>query len=126
MRAVDTNVLVRVMLRDDAQQVAAAELFIEPGAWVSALVFTEAIWVATTVYRLNPQEILTTAEMLLNHEHLFHEDYAVVRSALDLYRLRPGLRFSDCMVIEMARKAGHLPFGTFDRNLAKVEGAMRL
>jgi predicted nucleic-acid-binding protein len=126
MRAVDTNVIVRVMLRDDAHQVAAAEAFIATGAWVSTLVFTEAIWVAATVYHLSAHEILTTAEMLLDHEHLFHEDYGLVRAALDLFRLRPRLRFSDCMLIEIARKAGHLPFGTFDRDLAKVEGAVRL
>ncbi len=126
MRAVDTNVLVRVLIRDDPKQVAAAEAFIRPRAWVSALALTEAMWVASTVYRLSPDEIFMTAEMLLNHEHLVHEDYAVVRAALDLFRVRPALKFSDCMVVEIARKAGHLPLGTFDPTLAKVEGAVRL
>ncbi len=36
------------------------------------------------------------------------------------------LGFSDCLVLESARKAGHIPLGTFDRQLAKLEGAQRL
>jgi predicted nucleic acid-binding protein len=36
------------------------------------------------------------------------------------------LGFSDCLVLESARKAGHLPLGTFDRDLAKLDGAERL
>ena len=37
-----------------------------------------------------------------------------------------ALGFSDCLVLETARKAGHLPLGTFDRNLARLDGAQRL
>ena len=37
MRAVDTNVLVRLITRDDAKQVAAAEAFVANGAWVPHL-----------------------------------------------------------------------------------------
>ena len=57
MRAVDTNVLVRLVTRDDARQVAAAENFVEPGAWVSHLVLAEATWVLTSVYERGPGEI---------------------------------------------------------------------
>jgi len=39
---------------------------------------------------------------------------------------RPALGFSACLVLETARKAGHLPLGTFDRDLAKLVGAVRL
>lgn len=49
MRAVDTNVLVRLITRDDAKQTAAAEAFVERGAWVSLLVLAEATWVLGTV-----------------------------------------------------------------------------
>jgi len=40
--------------------------------------------------------------------------------------LKPALGFSDCLVLEIARKAGHTPLGTFDRNLSRIEGAERL
>ncbi|MDB5829929.1 MAG: hypothetical protein JWQ73_4149, partial [Variovorax sp.] len=38
MRAVDTNVLVRLLVRDDARQVKLAEAFIDGNAWISHLV----------------------------------------------------------------------------------------
>lgn len=43
MHAVDTNVLVRLAVQDDAKQVAAAEAFVANGAWVSHLVLAEAM-----------------------------------------------------------------------------------
>jgi predicted nucleic acid-binding protein len=46
-----------------------------------------------------------------------------VAAALEQYRKRPTLGFSDCLILETARKAGHLPLGTFDRNLSKLDGA---
>ena len=49
MRAVDTNVLVRLLTRDDTRQVTAAEGFVAQGAWVPQIVLVEAIWVLTSV-----------------------------------------------------------------------------
>jgi predicted nucleic acid-binding protein len=54
------------------------------------------------------------------------QDAEVVTSALETFRERPTLGFSDCLVLEIARKAGHLPLGTFDRDLARVDGAQQL
>jgi predicted nucleic-acid-binding protein len=126
MRAVDTNVLVRLVTRDDARQTAAAERFIEPGAWISQVVLTETTWVLESAYELAPVQIATAVEMLLNHDHLTVEDADVVAAALDRLRRTPALGFSDCLILEVARKAGHLPLGTFDRKLGKVEGALRV
>ncbi len=50
MRAVDTNVLVSLITRDDQRQTIAAEAFIEKGAWLSHLALAESIWVLSTVY----------------------------------------------------------------------------
>ena len=126
MRALDTNVLVRLATRDDAKQVAAAEELVRPGAWVSCLVLAEAVWVLSTVYELRPAEIATAVQMLLNHQHLTLQDADAVGAALAHYRRRPRLGFSDCLVLEVARKAGHLPLGTFDRELGRIEGARKL
>jgi predicted nucleic-acid-binding protein len=126
MRAVDTNVLVRLITRDDSNQVASAEAFIEQGAWVSLLALTEAMWVLNAVYGRRAAEIITAVEMLLDHRSLTIQGADVVVLALDLLRARPELGFSDCLMLQMARKAGHLPFGTFDRSLAKVEGTQKL
>jgi len=126
MRAVDTNLLVRLLARDDARQVAAAEAFVAPGAWVSHLVLVEAIWVLDSVYELAPDRLASAVELLLQHRDLTIQDADVVTRALDAFRARPALGFSDCLVLEVARQAGHLPLGTFDRALAKLEGAERI
>jgi len=126
MRAVDTNILVRLVVRDDLAQVRAAEEFITGGAWVSHLVLAETAWVLDAVYDRDAEQLGTAVSMLLNHKELTLQDAEVVTSALEIFRDRPTLGFSDCLVLEMARKAGHLPLGTFDRDLAKVDGAQQL
>jgi predicted nucleic-acid-binding protein len=126
MRAVDTNVLVRLATRDDAHQTAAAEAFIAAGAWVSQLVLVEAMWVLASVYDLGPEKIATAVEMFLQHRDLTVQDADSVEAALGQFRKRPALGFSDCLILEVARKAGHLPLGTFDQGLAKLAGTQRL
>jgi predicted nucleic acid-binding protein len=54
------------------------------------------------------------------------QDADVVTFALAAYRARPALGFSDCLVLEIARKAGHLPLATFDRALARAPGAQKV
>ena len=126
MRAVDTNVLVRLISRDDPIQVASAERFIEAGAWASTLAVAEAIWVLGSVYGRSVEELCKAIEMLLNNPILALQDPEAVAGALERFRAKPALGFSDCLILELARKAGHLPLGTFDRNLARIEGAQKL
>ena len=126
MRAADTNVVVRLIIRDDAQQAAAAEVFIEAGAWVSVLALAGTVWVLRSTYRLGAAEQAAAIEMLLKHKDLTLQDSDAVAAALDVFRSRPALGFSDCLILELARKAGHLPLGTFDRGLAKIDGAQKL
>ena len=126
MRAVDTNLLVRLITRDDHKQVAAAETFVAASAWVPHLVLAEATWVLSSVYDRRPAEIATAIEMLLQHEHLTMQEPETVAAALDDFRSRPSIGFSDCLVLEIARKAGHVPLGTFDRDLSKMDGTQRL
>jgi len=126
MRAVDTNVLVRLITRDETAQVRAAEQFVETGAWVSHLALVETARVLDAVYERSAGEIAKAIELLLNHRQLTLQDPDVVAAALQHFRSRPAVGFSDCLMLEVARRAGHLPLGTFDRNLAKLEGTLRL
>ncbi len=126
MRAVDTNVLVRLLTGDDPEQLAAAESFAAGGAWVSHVVLVETAWVLGTTYQLPPPRIAEAIGMLLEQDKLSLQDPDAVAAALEHFRRRPALGFSDCLVLELARKAGHLPLGTFDRDLAKLDGAERL
>lgn len=126
MRAVDTNVLVRLVARDDEQQVAVAEAFVANGAWVPHLAIAEATGVLVSVYDRDPDAVATAVEMLLSHEHLTIQDGEVVAAAVARFRQYPKVGFSDCLMVEVVRKAGHTPLGTFDRDLGKIDGAQRL
>lgn len=126
MRAVDTNVVVRLLVRDDPEQVRAAEKFTSRGAWISHLVLAETSWVLDAVYERTREQIATALDMLLSHKDLTLQDSDVVAAALEQFRKRPALRFADCLVVEIARKAGHLPVGTFDKSFAKLDGTERL
>lgn len=126
MHAVDTNILVRLITRDDARQVRAAEAFVESGAWASHVVIAETSWVLRAVYELEPPAIATAVEMLLNNRGLSVQEPDVVAAALEHFRSRPALGFTDCLILESARKAGHLPLGTFDKNLSKLDGTQKV
>ena len=126
MLALDANVLVRLLARDDPKQAQLADQFVAKGAWVSHLVLAETLWVLDAVYARSAQQLMAALELLLAHESLVLQDADTVRAALNHFRAKPALGFSDCLVLEIARKAGHLPLGTFERGLAKLEGAKRL
>ncbi|MCY4389177.1 MAG: type II toxin-antitoxin system VapC family toxin [Desulfurellaceae bacterium] len=126
MRAVDTSLLVRLVTRDEPKQALAAEAFVARGAWISHLVLIEAVWVLSTVYGLDHRELVMAVEMLLQHERLTIQNAETVSAALEHYRQKPKPGFSDCLILEVARKAGHLPLGTFDRDLSRLEGTERL
>ena len=84
MRAIDTNVIVRLATRDDETQVAAAEKYIaERGAWVSHLVLVEVTWVLDSVYEFERPQIATAIEILLE---------GLDRCARRSHRLRGGRR----------------------------------
>jgi predicted nucleic-acid-binding protein len=126
MLAVDTNVLVRLLARDDARQAKAADQFIAKGAWVSHLVLAETLWVLESVYDRTATQIIAALKLLMAHESLVLQDAETVGLALAQFQLKPALGFSDCLVLEIARKAGHMPLGTFDRALARLAGAQKL
>ena len=93
MRAVDTSVLVRLLVRDDHDQVERAETFVAPGAWISHLVLAETVWVLASVYDLTADRIATAVHMLLEHDRLVLQDGNVVEAALDAFRRRPTAGF---------------------------------
>jgi len=74
----------------------------------------------------NAEKLAAAIEMLLNHRDLTVQDADAITPALAQFRRRPALGFSDCLILETARKSGHLPLGTFDRELGKLAGTRRL
>ena len=126
MRAADTNLLVRLLTGDDPRQTAVAEEYVSQGVWVSTVVVAETIWVLKTFHGLSPAQQADAVAMLLHERDLVIEGSQAVEAALLLFRARPALGFSDCLTLELARRAGHLPLGTFDRALGRIDGAERI
>ena len=123
MRGIDTNVLVRLIVRDDPVQVEKAEAFVAQGAWVSQLVLAETVGVLESVYGVNRPRIATVVDMLLEHDRLTLQDEDVIRGAHSAFERDRSAGFTDCLIVEAARKAGHLPVGTFDKAMSRIEGA---
>lgn len=126
MLAIDSNVLLRLITRDDAGQLRTAEEFSAKGAWVSHIVLAETMWILDSVYDLSREQISTAVEMLLNHQVLTLQDADVVTATLSHFRRYSSVDFSDCLALEIARKAGHIPLATFDRDFAKLPDVERL
>lgn len=57
MRAVDTDLVVRLIVRDHPEQLEVAEKFTSGGAWVSHLVLAETTWVLDAVYERTSEQI---------------------------------------------------------------------
>lgn len=126
MLSIDTNVLVRMIAQDDVRQMKLAEAAIGNGVWVSHLVLAETVWVLGDRYGLKRAQLIRTLDGLLRHPHLAIQDRDVVVAALDRFKENGKIEFADCLILEIARKAGHTPLATFDRDLAKLEGVERL
>lgn len=77
-------------------------------------------------YGFEPHRIAKAIEMLLAHDRISLEAPPVVAAALASFRAHPKLGFSDCLILAVARQAGHHPLGTFDRELGRLPGAQRL
>ena len=126
MRAVDTNLVVRLTVRDTPKQVVAAENEIASGAWVSMVVLTESLWVLSSIYAFSRAQQQSFLKHMLAHDYFNLQEPDVVQSAAALFVEHPKVGFADCLLLEAARKSGHLPLVTFDAALSKLPGAVRL
>jgi predicted nucleic-acid-binding protein len=121
--AIDTNVLVRVLVRDEPAQTRAADAAIAQGAWVSTLVLTETIWVLLSYYKMPAGIVAEAVRMLTRHESLVLQDSQAVLDALKLHNASPKVALTDCLILALADRSGHRPLLTFDKDLAKSPGA---
>jgi predicted nucleic-acid-binding protein len=127
MIGIDTNVLLRLLVRDDDAQVRAAERFIathcspdDPG-FVSLVVIVETAWALRRVYLYDRSQIAAALGSLLDVAELEVESAAEVRSAIaDFATSAAGL--VDCLVARTNVAAGCEYTVTFDRNAAKLRG----
>jgi predicted nucleic-acid-binding protein len=125
MAAVDTNVLVRLLVADDPAQTRRALAYLETRRplWVSTVVLVETVWVLTAVYGWSKTQTLAMLETASNSRDIAFQSVETVRAAIALYSSGKA-DFSDCLALELARSEGHLPFATFDKATAKLRDAV--
>jgi predicted nucleic-acid-binding protein len=129
--SIDTNVLVRLVIKDDAQQFAVVQKVLTQYAkrlqtlLVPVTVVLEFEWVLRTHYRIGKLDFIRTLNALLASIELVFEAEDALEQSLLTYE-EGSADFSDCLHIAMCQKAVALPFLTFDSKASKVEGAKLL
>ncbi len=118
MLAVDTNVLVRFLTRDDEAQAARARAVIEAGAWIPTTVALELEWVLRGTYRYPPGRVAEVFRMLSGLPTVQFENPDRLSEALSA--LQAGMDFADAL--HRAAASGCEAFLTFDLDLIKAAG----
>ena len=131
MAALDTNVLVRFLVRDDAAQLAAARKLVRQCVsdgqtlYVPVTVSLELEWVLRSNFGFDKATVVTTLSQLLSTAELSFESEGAVELALVHY-VQASADYSDCLHAALASQAGEQPLWTFDKAASKVEGARLL
>ena len=131
MASLDTNVLVRYLVRDDERQLATARRFISRCVsegqvlFVPVTVALELEWVLRANYGLPKLDVVRQLSDLLGAQELTFESEAALELALRSYT-EGNFDFSDCLHAALSVHAGHAPLRTFDRTASKIEVAALL
>ncbi|MDF2465895.1 MAG: PilT protein domain protein [Ramlibacter sp.] len=131
MPALDTNALVRYLVRDDNAQLAAARRLIEECVsqgqtlFVPVTVTLELEWVLRSSFAYGKDEVMHVLASLFSTAELTLESERALEVALQLYR-DGSADFADCLHVALAAQAGELPLWTFDKRAAKVNGAQAI
>ncbi len=124
MIALDTNLLVRLLVNDDSAQAAKVEAWLAKQAsparpaWVDHVVLCELAWVLERSYDFPRDDINACIAALLDHKHLKVESPGLVRQALALHA-NQSADFSDYLLAARAEAAGYSPVLTFDKKAAR-------
>ena len=119
MRALDTNILVRLLVEDDPDQVRIAKLLLEEPALVGSGVLMETAWVLRSTYKQPRTAIAAALLALLDVPTIHVVDEAQVRWAIGRYRDH-GADLADMLHIVAAKGASR--FASFERHLAAQAG----
>ena len=127
MIALDTNVLVRFLVRDDEAQALRARTLVEScrdagdACLVSHPVLCELEWVLEGVYRASRSDVVTAVRTLRTTPPFVLEDAPLLERALRMYSKGKG-DLSDYILGEIASARGARTTYTFDRDLRNAEG----
>ena len=126
--SLDTNVLVRLIVRDDDDQAEIAAKLLgryvrrSESLWIPATVILELEWVLRCRYKFAKAEVIKAVASLLMTVELVFESEGAVEQALVNYE-DGNADFGDYLHLALAQDANALPFWTFDAKAAKAAGA---
>ena len=123
MNGADTNILVRLVLRDDPDQFRRASEIVRSAAplWINRVVLAELVWVLSRAYSLDKTQIQEIVGALLGAHEFVVEDAALVRAALKIWNAS-NADFADILISETNRAAGCETTFTLDKAAARTEG----
>jgi predicted nucleic-acid-binding protein len=127
MIGLDTNVLVRFLVEDDAVQAARATALIEQAIsesatlFISDVVLCETVWVLTSRYGFSRAEVATVLRRVLDADHLSFSAPGQHARALAAFSAGKG-DFADYVIREHSLAAGCTAVATFDQALLKETG----
>lgn len=117
-RSLDTNILVRLLARDDPGQIAAAEAAVSAPCLVTATVLVETIWVLESITQAAPVDLAGALRLFFSLETVEPPFPEQIDWVLDRYAA--GADFADLM--HLAASRGAETFLTFDRKLSRQAG----
>lgn len=119
-KAIDANVLVRVLVKDDLKQSKKALAFIQQNSpvFIGAIVLVESIWVLESCYQIKKPELITILESLFRVKQFEVEHIDACLVALKEYAVS-NADFSDCLIGAVAQEQGCELTVTFDKKAAK-------
>jgi predicted nucleic-acid-binding protein len=126
MKGLDTNVLVRYIMQDDAKQARKATKIIEsmdasnPG-FVSNISLVELYWVLTSCYDLSNAQVTQAIEIMMRAKTFVLERPEQIARALNLFKAGKA-DFADCLIHRSAIDAGCTETLTFDVSAVKHAG----
>lgn len=131
MAALDTNILLRFLLQDDAAQSQAATRLVNAAVaagqtlYLPISVTLELEWVLRSRFKLDKAAVAQTFSGLLDAVELRFEAMGALEWALSQYE-SSSADFADCIHAALAAQAGELPLWTFDKGAGKLHGAQLL
>lgn len=125
MIGLDTNVLVRYIMQDDAKQAALASRLVESltdgAGFIPLIVIAELSWILSSAYGLSREQLAEALEGVLRSKEWVVEKPDIVWQAVRLFQ-SGSADFADCLIFRSAAAAGCEKTMTFDRDAAKSGG----
>jgi predicted nucleic-acid-binding protein len=122
MIALDTNILVRLITRDDADQARLVDALLavpDEAFFIPDLVLAELAWVLARSYGFSRAEVSEVLTAILDRLDVVFEEEERVRAAVRLYN--QGVDLADGLILEKARAAGCSGIASFDEALSRQD-----